>query len=70
KEAHLKEMKPDIEKSAKAIEPSVFEKAFRIAKQREENILRQSIKSNVKGIGEKLESKIEKIEQQKKEKSN
>ena len=44
-----------------------MEKAFIIEQKKEKDDLRQQMKTDVKGIGEKLESDIEKIEQKKKQ---
>ena len=47
-------------------EKTIGEKAFIIEKQKERDLERLDLKPDIKGIGSKIESKIEKIEEKKK----
>jgi hypothetical protein len=64
-----KNLKPDIQKSSQAISKTIEDKAFIRDKQREEDHKRMQLKPDIQGIGEKLEEKIEKIEDKKRESS-
>ena len=61
------EIKPELEKSSEAIEKIIGEKAFIIEKQKERDLERVHLKPDIKGIGSKIESEIEKIEEKKKD---
>ena len=52
---------------SEAIEKTIGEKAFMMEKQRERDLERMELKPDIKGIGSKIESDIEKIEKKKKD---